>query len=281
MKVILFLTTGILATTLATAQQDSTHSPKTDTLHIGSMIIIKRPGKILGEHKPAPQKPAKTDNVTTNWMVLDLGVSQFTDNTNYSSSAIQNPFTGFAPGSSQDWFKLRNNKSVNVNIWFFLQKIALIKKESPVVSLKYGLGLELNNYRYSRPIWFETSPTRVVQRIPVSQYTYSKNKLAADYLTVPLMLHVNLTPKKKKDGFGFSAGVSAGYLYSSRHKTITNTEGKQKTRDDFDLRPWKLAYTGELQLGPIKLYGSVATQSMFRKGLDHTPYQVGFRFSYW
>ena len=37
-------------------------------------------------------------------------------------------------------FKLKTVKSVNVNIWFFMQRLNLIKH---YVNLKYGLGLEL------------------------------------------------------------------------------------------------------------------------------------------
>jgi hypothetical protein len=94
-----------------------------------------------------------------------------------------------------------------------------------------------------------------------------------------MMLNFNFTPHRKK-GFGFSIGASAGYLYASRQKTITNTDGKQKTRDDFDLRPWKLSYIAELNMGWVKLYGSLASQSMFEKGLDQTPYNFGFRLGY-
>ena len=94
------------------------------------------------------------------------------------------------------------------------------------------------------------------------------------------MLNFNFTPHKKH-GFGFSAGASAGYLYSSRQKTITNMDGKKKEHDDFDLRPWKLSYIGEIQLGYVKLYASIASQSMFEKGLDQTPYSFGLRLSNW
>jgi hypothetical protein len=110
--------------------------------------------------------------------------------------------------------------------------------------------------------------------------SYSKNKLAADYVTVPLMLNFNFTPKKKK-GFGFSVGASGGYLYASRQKTVTNIDGKQKEKDDFDLRPWKLSYIGELSFGPVKLYGSLASQGMFEKGPDQVPYTLGLRLSNW
>ena len=92
------------------------------------------------------------------------------------------------------------------------------------------------------------------------------------------MLSFNFTPDRRQ-GFGFSIGASAGYKYSSRQKTKSVRDGKEKVWDDYDLRPWKISYVGELQLGPVKLYGSLATQSMFEKGLDQTPYTVGIRLS--
>jgi hypothetical protein len=38
---------------------------------------------------------------------------------------------------------------------------------------------------------------------------------------------------------------------------------------------------GELNLGPVKLYGSYAMDNMWDKGLDQTPYTVGLRLSNW
>jgi len=280
MKRIVLLLTGICFALTGMAQSDSSKTNESDTIRIGSMIIIKKGDGQHGKNGNDKnvtihnRKRTKPSNVTTNWWIVDLGINQLTDNTDYTSAGIQNPVTGFAPGASKDWFKLRNGKSTNVNIWFFMQRLNVIKH---VVNLKYGMGLELNNYRYSRAIKFETDPTKVIMD---NSTVYSKNKLAADYLTVPMMLNFNFTPGRKS-GFGFSAGVSAGYLYSSRQKTITGAFGKQKEKNDFDLRPWKISYIGEVQLGPVKLYGSVATQSMFAKGLDQTPYNFGVRLSNW
>jgi hypothetical protein len=53
-----------------------------------------------------------------------------------------------------------------------------------------------------------------------------------------------------------------------------------KLRDDFDLRKWKVSYIGELNLGPVRLYGSYALKSMWEKGLDQTPYSIGLRLSH-
>jgi len=93
------------------------------------------------------------------------------------------------------------------------------------------------------------------------------------------MLNFNFTPNRK-NGFGISGGISAGYLYSARQKTKINDD-KDKVRNDFDLKRWKLSYVGELLLGPVKVYGSYAMDNMWDKGLDQTPYNVGLRLSNW
>lgn len=291
MKRIITILTGLLIGYTSLAQTDSTQQTSDttrqvkqgDTIRIGNIIIVKRQGddddhrrniRIDIRHRFSRSGDYKPSNLSTNWFVVDLGFANYNDQTEYASTAIQDPTSGFAPGATKDWFKLRPIKSVNVNIWLFMQRLNLIQH---VVNLKYGVGVELNNYRYDEPVKFRTSPT---QAFLDKSTEYKKNKLAADYATVPLMLNFNFTPKKKRP-IGISAGASFGYLYSSRQKTITEADGKRKKNNDFDLRPWKLAYIAELNLGPVKLYGSYATQSMFEKGLDQTPYAIGFRISSW
>ena len=279
MKRIVILLTGLTIGLTALAQTDSTKEEKADTVRIGAMIIIKRKGKDdIGNNNSTHvrydrNKYVNPKKITTNWLVFDIGFNNYTDRTNYANPAIQDPATGFAPGATDEWFKLRTGKSINVNIWLFMQKLSIINN---YVNLKYGLGVELNNYRYESPIKYKVNPTQVVMDNSTS---YSKNKLAADYVTVPLMVNFDFAPKRKRK-LGLSAGVSAGYLYSSRQKTVTDADGKRKKRDDFNLRPWKLSYIGEISFGWVGVYGSVASQSMFEKGPDQTPYAVGLRFGW-
>ena len=261
------------------AQTDTTgkSNPSSDTIKIGTMIIIKQGNPETGDRteiyipKHHHHDSYRPSNVSTNWLIVDLGFANYNDRTNYSSAEAQ----AFAPGSTDDWFSLKYGKSVDVNIWAFMQRLNVIKH---VINLKYGLGIELNNYRYSENVKYLTSPTKVI--MTHDSAAYSKNKLAADYVTVPLMVNFNFTPHRRHE-FGLSAGVSAGYLYSSRQKTINSIDGKQKTHDSFDLNPWKISWIAELQFGPVKLYGSYATQSMFKKGLDQVPYTFGIRLSNW
>lgn len=260
-----------LAQTDTTGKSNAGNS--SDTIKVGSMIIVKSGSgndkvedhEVYTHHRHYYHP----SNISTNWVIIDIGFANYTDRTNYSSMETQQ----FAPGSTSDWFNLRYGKSVDVNIWLFMQRLNLIQH---VVNLKYGFGIELNNYRYTANIKYLTNPTKVI----MDTISYSKNKLATDYVTIPVMLNFNLTPHLRHD-FGFSVGASFGYLYSSRQKLISNEFGKQKTHDSFDLNPWKISWIAEIQLGPIKFYGSYATQSIFKKGLDQVPYNVGIRLSNW
>jgi hypothetical protein len=268
------LVAGLCMAAGAMAQTDTTSTP--DTIRVGNLIIIKK-GNGKYEHNSdirITRRRNKNENVSTNWWIMDFGFANYTDKTNYAGAAAQQ----FSPGSTEERFKLRRGKSVNVNLWFFMQRLNVIKH---VVNLKYGLGLELNNYRYDNDesVFYQKKPLIIVENKALH---FTKNKLAADYITVPLMLNFNFTPKNEhRKSFGISGGISAGYLYSSRQKYITSENGKQKTKGELGLEPFKISYVGELQLGPVKLYGSVATKSMFEKGLDQTPYNFGIRLSNW
>lgn len=271
MKKILLACTALSLGIASFAQTDSTVTDRPDTIKIGGVIIIRKNGKNDTTGKTvviSNRKKNETSKVSTNWWIVDLGFANYNDNTDYASAAAQS----FAPGFNEDKLKLRTGKSVNVNVWLFMQRLRIVKG----INLKYGLGLELNNYRFDdERVHFQENPTLIT--FDENYKDLRKNKLAADYVTVPLMLNFNFTPDRRK-GFGFSAGVSGGYLYASRQKIKNGDESK--LRDDFDLRKWKVSYIGELNLGVVRLYGSYAAKSMWDKGLDQTPYTVGVRLSY-
>lgn len=273
MKRIIFLAVAFCSSFISFGQSDSTNRPAYDTIRIGGIVIVRKGGHKGADsttvYKMKRRRGEEPANLSTNWWIFDIGFSNYSDKSNYTAAAL----SGFtAPGVGKDQMKLRAGKSRNVNVWFFMQKLNVAKH---VLNLKYGLGLELNNYYFDDDIVFAKKPTQ----ISVSSTDLKKSKLAADYLTIPLMLNVNFTPRREK-GFGFSGGISAGYLYSSRYKSKVDGDIK-KVKNSFDLEKFKLSYIGELSLGPVRLYGSVAMKNMWEKGLDMTPYNFGFRFSNW
>jgi hypothetical protein len=212
------------------------------------------------------EKKKELKNIENFWCVLDLGFSGYNDQSNYSLART----IGFvAPNVGKDQLKLNLAASRNVNLWILMQRVNLVKHK---LNLKYGVGLEMNNYSFEQEnIQFQKNPTAIY----LGMVEYNKIKLAADYITVPMMLNLNTSPGKS-NGLRLSAGVSAGFLYSSRFKT---KEGGDMIirRSDFDLEPFKFAWVGELGLGPITLYSSFAMNNMWNKGLDMRPYNVGIR----
>lgn len=277
----------------ATAQKDSTRKDdNNDTIRIGNIIIVKHgknrdTGKkvqvTMGRNEGARKR---NSGVSTSWWNIDLGFSNYIDNTNYGTAGnylVNRP--GY-PALGVNDFKLNNGKSVNVNIWIVTQKLSLIRH---FVNLKYGLGLELNNYRYKTsvsykeggPVPYTTGTQAGSPFIFRDSISFSKNKLAADYLTVPFMLNFVTNPNQSTKGLVLSAGVSAGYLYSERNKQISNERGKRRNRGDYDLERFKISYIAELGLGPIRLYGSYSPASMYNTGMDIKPYTIGFRLTNW
>jgi len=296
MKRITFSAVLTLLVLAGYAQTDTTINNEPDTIRVGNFIIVKKKGKDRNDTDTTPQKKYSLDitigkddgnysegrsrhyrsNVSTNWFIIDLGFANWRDKTDYGSAAVMNsPYlkpTNGGPFTAKD-FDLNNAKSSNVNIWLFMQKLNITKH---VLNLKYGIGIEMYNYKYSSNITYHRNDAYIFR----DTIGFSKNKLSADYVTVPFMLNIDPFPHRRR-GLSFSAGVTAGYLYSSRNKQESDERGKQKIKGDFDLNPWRLAYVAEAGLGPIRLYGSYSINTLHEHGLSQYPYVVGLRLSNW
>jgi len=290
MKKLNLILAMVCITSFAYAQEDSTKvedARENDTIQVGNILIIKRGNKQKGEDSTIilSRRPKGNSRVSTNYFVFDLGFSNYDDQTNYAQTG---DYLVNSPGGldfAKNDFKLRTGKSINVNIWLFMQRLSIIKNN---VNLKYGLGLELNNYRYKSAISYSEGGALPygggLTNAPFifrDSITFSKNKLAADYLTVPLMINFASNNASSKKGISVSFGVSAGYLYSQRNKQKSDARGKEKNKGEYDLEKFKLSYVGELGIGPVRLYGSYSPKSMYEHSLDMRPFTVGLRFSNW
>ena len=148
MKRIFTLCIALCAVLTGFSQEDTTaqKSPEGDTIRIGGMVIIRKPGnkrEIVRdrEYKMRNRRGDKPSNLSTNWWIVDLGFSNYTDESNYAAAVTDGFVT---PGIDKDQLKLKAGKSRNVNLWFFMQKLNMAKH---VVNLKYGLGYEMYNFR--------------------------------------------------------------------------------------------------------------------------------------
>jgi len=207
--------------------------------------------------------------ITTNYLIFDLGFANYNDQTDYGTAQTAE----FAePGIVKHDLKLITGKSSNVNIWFFMQKLNLSKH---VFNLKYGLGWNMYNYRWSSNIIFNKNAPFV----RMDTVDFSKNKLYVDYFTIPLMLNITPNPNQRR-GFNFSAGISTSYRIGTHSKQISDERGKVKVHDAFNLNDWMFAYTAEMGLGPVRVYGMYSMSTLFEDA-KHYPYTIGLRLSNW
>ena len=277
-----------------------------DTLKIGSILIVNkkeaeapnfktvikigdasygRPkdgdyGWIKGDFKKTRieinNTPKKLKNTETNWWIFDLGFANFVDKspTLYWLAANPNALP-YGPVMSPENFSLNNRKSTNINVWVVTQKINIYQHK---LNLKYGLGIEMFNFRFDKPISFREDITNIVKYDVVS---FTKNKLLVRYLTVPVQINFSPNPTNKK-AFYASIGMSAGYLWNAKNKQISGERGKEKFRGNFNLNDWRFATIGELGVGAVRLYGSFSNSNLFNNNqsfIDMQPFAVGLRFS--
>lgn len=153
-------------------QTDTVIIKKKDSIEIGNIIIINQGGNVSRANGDDTSenhhiRRERRRNYSSNDLVFDLGFANFDDQTNFNSAAVQDYVISkntANPLNSHD-FKLKQFKSSNINIWFFMQRMNLIKH---LVNLKYGIGLELNNYRFENPVSFRengTNPYNAAQKI--------------------------------------------------------------------------------------------------------------------
>jgi len=269
------------------AQKDST-AKQIDTLQIGGFTIVRdgEPAKHSASSSHTnynviwTNRPAKKNKpISTNWLIFDLGFANYRDLTNYSNAQAGSYLKIIRPGEpavNEGTTTLNTGKSSNVNIWLFMQRVSLSKN---VLNLKYGLGLEMYNFRYDSRISFRNAPAPMAFNDSIS---FTKNKLYAGYVTVQLMININTKPNSRR-GLIMSVGMSAGYLLASRNKQVSGDRGKQKYKGDLALEPWRLAAIGEIGLGPVRLYGSYSINQLQKTytRMEQYPYTIGIRFSSW
>ncbi len=272
--------------------KDTFLSVNEDTVRLGSLQIIKsqdsnykkdwvsmiEEGNFNNTNFTIKRAPKILKNIETNWFIFDLGFANFVDKspTLYWLAANPNSLP-FYPGPvmSPENFTLNNKKSTNINIWVVTQKLNLYQHK---INLKYGLGVEMFNFRFDKPISFRED---IVTNIKMDVVSFTKNKLLVRYLTVPVQINFSPNPTNRKALYA-SMGMSVGYLWNAKNKQISGERGKEMFRGNFNLNDWRFATIGELGVGAVRLYGSFANSNLFNKNqsfIDMQPFAIGLRFS--
>ena len=120
------------------SQSDTTRTREDgDTIRVGSIIIVNKGGSNYDvTNNPTYKKRTyKRSNISTNWLVFDIGYSGFNDRTNYNTAEaqgfLQNPQGN--PLYEGD-FATKGIRISNFSLWFFMQRLNLYKH---VINLQY------------------------------------------------------------------------------------------------------------------------------------------------
>lgn len=259
-----------------------------DTVKIGSITIIQCDNCSEDDNNTAntttvhfgsyDEEDEKTPgNVDISWAVFDLGINNYIDKSNYGSPEVNN-FVRLGEGNpkaTEELFSLRTIKSVNVNIWPILVKVNLVKH---VLNLKTGIGIVMNNYRYTKNITYVNTLDETY--IKLSDIDLEKNKLFTEYLTIPVLLHLNSNPYRDSRAFHLSAGPTFGLLVKSRTKQKSDEKKKVKNNDPFNLEKFRVGLRGEIGYGPVNFYGAYSFTPIHKYGLEQYPFSIGISLGF-
>lgn len=189
---------------------------------------------------------------------------------------LENGSTSLSAGNQG--LRLINGKSTNVNLTY--NHYFNIYREN--VRLSVGLGLDWNNYRLAGDSTAMPGGTSFAfnKDSLVNSIDFTKNKLLARYVTLPVMLHFNSNEMKNGKSVGVSGGVELGYLLNGRVKQVSEVKGKTKVNDGFHLNDLRYGFIGRVNYGSVGIYGKYYPQSTFNKneGPDLNTFCVGLTF---
>jgi hypothetical protein len=225
------------------------------------------------------KKSGKTDKEKTGklhltFAMFDLGFNMLNDATTYTDPTLASYLNVPAADRNANLFDLKNGKSMNVNIYPLMVKLPIVKTKNQRLYISTGLGLQVYNFRFDNQISYTKSPAGVI----MDTISFKKNKLAVNYLSVPLML-TSKTRLHKDTWLVYGAGVQAGYRLSSWNKQVSDERGKIKTHGNFDLQDFNTCVTVEFGIeGVLRFYGSYQLTSLYQNNIDQRPISVGIRF---
>ncbi|WP_345085164.1 hypothetical protein [Nemorincola caseinilytica] len=221
------------------------------------------------------EKEEKAGKFRTSFSMLDVGVNMLNDNTVYTDPSVVNYLNVPAGKRNAELFDLKPSKSINVNIYPLMVKFLAVKTKNQRIYLSTGIGFQVYNFRFEEDLSYTKNPNSII----MDTIKFSKNKLAVNYLNVPLML-TGKTRLHKKTWLTYGAGITAGYRLSSWNKQISGERGKKKLHGNFDLEDYNACLTAEFGIdGILRFYGSYQLTPMYNNGIDQRPICVGIRFS--
>jgi hypothetical protein len=269
---------GLLLATNVSAQE-KTDTDKKDKKHHDVLNISNKGITLIpvdSNEKPLDTLKAEDRHAfTSSVCMLDLGINKLIDNSDYTSPAVTSYLRVPAVQQNKSLFDMKPSKSININIYPWMIKFKALKTHGQRIYISSGIGLQFYNFRYEDPITYTRNPNGII----IDTVSFTKNKLAMDYLNIPLMLTFKTRLYKDK-WLVYGAGITEGFRIASWTKQVSGERGKMKLHDGFGLADFNTCVSAEIGVeGVVRFYASYQVTSLFETGLDQHPVCFGLRFS--
>lgn len=188
--------------------------------------------------------------------------------------------TGFA--SEYDFLELNQPKSITVQLNVFEYNVPIIRNNFGLVT---GLGLWINNYRFSNNIVLVSDSVKIFGFADTTR-NYTKSKLTASYLALPLIFEYQFRDKKDKEVFHVGVGGYGAVKLGSKTKNVyleNDRKTKVKDHNDFKINPFKYGLTARLGWRQVNFFANYNLSTIFEKnkGPETYPFEVGLTLVGW
>jgi hypothetical protein len=180
--------------------------------------------------------------------------------------------------NSIGYMELNSGKSNCFNFNFAQQSLGITRHFGFVT----GLGLNWNNYRFDGNNNIEKNGNgEIVEYIPTS--TLEKSKLSTLYLTVPLLLELQIPTEDHH--LNISAGVIGAVKLGSHTRMDFKNGDKIKSDEDLSLNLLRYGPTARVGFRNFSLYATYYMTPLFKEGkgpggYDIYPFEVGCAFTF-
>ena len=207
--------------------------------------------RIGGSEKDTTEKEIKPSSKFSFQFVaarFDLGLSTYRDKGSFTLS----------PANS--YLERETWKSSNFGFEFFQMGYRF----NSYFKVYAGAGLDWNHMRLKRNITFqEDKPTLTYVNESVD---YKKNRFSSQYLRIPLSFQLRTQDDKKGNKLNFVVGPEIGFLLNGKVKQVSEENGKDKSKDDYNFNPFRYGAFARLGYGGTGVYVKYYGNDVFADG---------------
>lgn len=153
-------------------------------------------------------------------------------------------------------------------------------------NVNLGTGIGMSWYHYNLRGSYTIQPNMTYSFPVADSLNYTKNRLNAAYINIPLFLEFNTNNEDAGRSFHIGVGAQAGYnVFKNKVKQKYELDGrtyKRKIKDDYNVNPFKVDLIGRIGYGEFSIFATYSLTPLFEdnKGPRLYPWTAGISLDF-